>query len=558
MASAQQVHYPAAQKTATNFFTHHCTSDNQTKEAISLFSCKVDSGDTLYYIFNAGNNGFIILSAEYSVTPVLAFSTEGKFIDDPKQEALQYWLQGYSKQIQYAKTLSNKTIHPKWDMYLNETTEKTGSSNKNVSPLITTKWNQDNGFNYHCPAFPGAPADGKCYTGCVATAMAQIMKYYNYPAHGTGSHSYYHPYYTSISANFDTTNYNWSVMSTGVSISSREAISTLMYDCGVAVDMDYGPYESGSQTFLVPQAMIDYFNYRLTISYENKSSYEDKNWKQLLFDNLDQHHPILYSGSGSSGGHAWVCDGYQDTMFHFNWGWGGSNNGYFSVDSINSGNGDFTSSQGAVVNIMPYNAPYCMSSRTFTQPSKQIEDGSGNSSYWNNTQCGWLIQPAGADKVVLTFTNFQTESGKDFVNVYDGTSAATTLLGTYSGHNLPPVLTANSGAMYITFTSDSLNQDYGWDAHYSSVILGVNENNISESVVLYPVPAGNQINLILPSEIFGSAQLNIYNMTGQLMSSEKINLNGSTLSSDISSLSSGLYTIELNTAKFNIHKSFIK
>jgi len=560
MASAQQVAYPVAKKTAENFYAVHHSFNEHTQEAISLLFCQIENNDTLFYIFNFSKKGFVIISGDYSVSPVLAYSTEGNFIIDQQEQALQDWLQNYARQISFVKKKKSKVTNPAWDTYLNESTEKSENSmTKGVNPLLITKWDQGTGYNYHCPVHPSGP-NGKCYAGCVATAMAQIMKYYNYPEHGYSSHSYY-TYYGNIYANFDTTYYNWPAMTNTLNSASKEAISTLIYQCGVSVNMDYSPFGSSASMSNIPQALKSYFHYRPSVSLVDRSLYEhDKDWKEILYDNLDQNHPVLYGGSGSEGGHAWVCDGYQDSLFfHFNWGWSGANNGYFTLDSLNSGNGDFTSGQQAIVNFIPYDAPYCMANRTFTETTKNISDGSGYSMYWNDSQCDWLIQPPDADKIVLTFNDFKTEEGKDFVTIYDGVSTLSPILGTYSGHELPPILTANSGKMLITFTSDSQIQDFGWDATYSSITLSINENNISDAIVLYPVPAKKEINIVVPSNITGFAILNIYNFTGQAVRSEKVSLSDKTvIISDVSSLKSGIYTIEINTEKYCIHKKFVK
>ncbi|NTW31883.1 MAG: T9SS type A sorting domain-containing protein [Bacteroidetes bacterium] len=559
IVSAQQVTYSVAKKTAENFYAHNSLNENA-KETISLLSCHVENPDTLFYIFNIGKNGFVIISGDYSVTPVLAYSTEGNFIIDQQQQAIQDWLQNYALQISFAKKEKIKVKNSAWRIYQNERIEKSEKiTAKGVNPLLTTRWDQGAGYNYHCPAFSSGP-DGKCYAGCVATAMAQIMKYFNYPEHGYSSHSYYHPYFIYIFANFDTTYYNWSAMTNVLNNTSKEAISSLIYQCGVSVDMNYMPTGSGANSSDVPQALKNYFHYRPDVSSISKDLYYYKDWNEILHDNLDLHHPVLYSGAGSSGGHAWVCDGYRDSLFfHFNWGWSGANNGYFLLDSINSGNGDFTSGQEAIVNIAPYYAPYCIGNRTFTETTKNISDGSGYSKYWNSTQCEWLIQPADADKIMLIFNDFKTEEGKDFVNIYGGNSTSAPLLGTFSGQDLPPVITANNGEMLITFTSDSINQDFGWDATYTTTGSGIDEKSISDAVIVYPIPAKSEINIVIPAQISGSAILNIYNFTGQTVRSEKVSLDNKTvINTDVSLLNAGIYNIEINTTKYCIHKKFVK
>lgn len=227
-------------------------------------------------------------------------------------------------------------------------------------PLMTTKWNQSPYYNALCPA--------NSVTGCVATAMAQIMKYWNYPAKGTGFHSYNHPTYGTLSANFGGTTYQWSSMPNTVN-SANNAVATLMYHCGVSVNMDYSPQSSGAyviQDSPTPQACSEYalktyFGYRSTLQGVQRNNYNQTQWINLLKIELNAGRPVLYAGFGSGGGHAFVCDGYDNNnFFHFNWGWGGSSDGYFQTSALNpgslgtgGGSGGFNSDQQVVIGIQP-------------------------------------------------------------------------------------------------------------------------------------------------------------------------------------------------------------
>ena len=201
--------------------------------------------------------------------------------------------------------------------------------------------------------------------------MAQIMKYWNYPAQGIGSHSYTpytRPDLGVQSANFGETTYEWANMPNQLSQSSTttqiNAIATLMYHCGVSVDMMYDISSnggSGAYSNDIPYALVNYFNYKSTATYLTKSSYTDNNWIALLKSELNAGRPIEYNGSGSGGGHAFVCDGYDNNnKFHFNWGWSGQNDGFFALTSLNPGSGgsgggsyNFTNDQNAVIGIEP-------------------------------------------------------------------------------------------------------------------------------------------------------------------------------------------------------------
>ena len=258
-----------------------------------------------------------------------------------------------------------------------------------VAPLIQTKWNQNKYYNNLCPAVSDG-IDGKAFTGCVATAMAQIMKYWSYPSSGIGSHFYTWREQT-LSANFGETTYDWNNMADyyeyyyvngtdpyaqGLPEPSEveiSAVATLMYHCGVSVEMNYGGNStggSGAANYYVANALKTYFNYKNTAQHKQKSYnstvyYTDDQWIAMLKAELDADRPIQYGGQDpnpNGGGHAFVCDGYNsDDYFHFNWGWAGHYNGYFSINNLDtgaygeagSGNGVYTRDQEAVIGIEP-------------------------------------------------------------------------------------------------------------------------------------------------------------------------------------------------------------
>lgn len=556
---AQNVNLTLAQKVAANYYAA-MNPGSTAKSDVTLCMSPATGSDTLFYVFNFGSEGFVIVSGEQSVLPVLAYSDEGSFKPGDQAPALVDWLKAYTDEIAYLKSQPARQADPAWaKMTDHDYLSNLKSKSKGVSPLITSKWDQMDGYNYKCPAHPAGPG-GHCVTGCVATALAMVLKYYNYPVHGIGSHSYPHPFYGTISADFANTTYDYASMTATVNTGSREAISTLIFHCGVAVNMYYTPTESGSDNYMAYLALKQFFNYKPSVSFVSKAGYTLAEWKILLRDNLDQMMPVLYSGSGSSGGHAFICDGYTDTTkFHFNWGWSGSNNGYYTISSLAPGGMDFSNGQDAILGISPYFAPYCATGRTLTDYTKTFNDGSGSSYYWNNTGCDWLIKPPAAQKVLLMFSDFQLEDGKDFVSVYDGTSTAAPLLGTFTGHNYPPALTANSGKMFITFTSDGQNQDMGWTATYTSVLAGIDGNADANSIALWPVPAKDELNLMLSSALNGSITISVFDVAGKLIKTVNAIANaGNTVNIDVSDLASGTYILEASCNDTKIYKKFVK
>lgn len=510
--------------------------------------------DTSVFVFNFNNSGFVMISGIYSAEPILAYSTEGVFSSD-MAPACQQWIQNYSYEIQTLRESKNIMIHKNWTSLLNNKAISGEKSQKIVSPLVTTKWDQGKFYNYMCPQYPSGP-DGRCVTGCVATAMGQVMKFFNYPQTGLGYHYYSHPHFGNIGADFSATTYDWTPMGVYANNTNKEAIGTLLFHCGVSVDMDYGPNASGSHTELAATALKDYFHYRNTVSFLQRNDYLITEWISILKDNLDEGHPMIYSGTGNGGGHAWVCDGYDASdKFHMNWGWSGSNNGYYLVTNINPGVMTFEFNQGAVVNIAPYFAPYCSTNRVFSDSTRTFHDGSGYSYYWNNTNCDWLIQPAGAEKVLLQFTNFKTESNNDVVSIYDGTSTSATLLGSYSGSETPPLLVANSGKMFITFSSDASIQELGWSATYWCLKQGDGiEENGRVSLQVFPNPATEFVTIISPETEITNETIEIFSITGSLVKVYRNSFENQKSTLNISDLDKGLYIISMKTDN-GIYKS---
>lgn len=547
---SQAVNKKTALKVAENFWK---SKKNQDVTKMVQNYAITNQNDTLVRVININDQGFVVVANDFSVSPILAYSTEGVFDASSVSPECNYFLNGYGKNITEKRANSGNQINAEWTSLIsnnNSVNIKEGA--KSVAPLLTTNWNQDAKYNYYCPASATGP-DGKCYVGCVALSMGQLMRYYNYPDHGYGSHSYVHPYFGTLSANFADTTYNWPLMGNTATNANKKYIAILLYHCAVAVNMNFGPDGSGSQTENIVDALKNYYHYRNTVTFKDRASISDYDWIFILKDNLDRKMPVIYSGSGSDGGHAWVCDGYDNSdRFHMNWGWSGSGNGYYSVDSLNSGNGDFTAGQGLVVEAAPYFADYCFEGRVMTDSTRTLGDGSGYSYYWNDTHCDWLLAPTDADKVYFKFTDFSTEEGNDVLNIYDGTTTSAPLIGSYSGSNYPTTnLVANSGKMLLTFSSNSTVQGEGWSAKYwcTKVGEGINENNFS-NLVVSPNPASDYIT-IRPENSNAALTCKIYDYVGKLVTSKIIDKNTREYNVDLSGLNSGMYfiTVESTTGK---------
>ena len=308
-----------------------------------------------FYIFRFESGGFVLVAADDASIPVLAYSFENDMPESTDNPATQEWLDNYSREIVYiiSNKLDNSETLQQWNAI---EAGKALAPARDVTPLLNTLWDQGCYYNALCPAAGGGQC-GHVWTGCVATCMAQIMKYHNYPPQGIGQHTYTDPTYGQQSANFENTTYNWSSMPNSVG-SSNPAVATLMYHAGVSVDMSYSTSGSGAFSENVPGALLNYFNYHPDIDIKYKDNYTNvEDFKNLLRADLDQALPVYYSGSNTTEGHAWVCDGYRmsDGKFHFNWGWSGSANGYYAIGNLNPGGYTFNLNNTVVVHIKPNN-----------------------------------------------------------------------------------------------------------------------------------------------------------------------------------------------------------
>ena len=332
------------------------------------------------FIYNIGNQGFVIISGNNVLPPVIAWSDQSNFPDltDAPENFLS-WLNHYGAMMAFAE---EQGLQPEADVQRQWDKAQQGvfsaKSETSVNPLVSTRWNQDCYYNEYCPAtnggwWGGGPC-GHVYAGCVACAMAQVMKYWNYPTTGFGSHSYVHSTYGTQSANFAATTYHWDEMPNDV-WNSNDAVATLMYHCGVSVNMNYSASGSGAYSADVETAMRAYFGY-CGAKYHEKSAYQDEAWITLLKAELDQSHPIYYSGSSGDSGHAFVCDGYDNNdRMHFNFGWSGSGDGYYTIYSVNG----FNQNQAVVTNLYPMDIHASDDGIIYVS-----EDGTGDGSSWEN------------------------------------------------------------------------------------------------------------------------------------------------------------------------------
>ncbi len=305
------------------------------------------------YVYEQDQGGFLVVTADDAVAPIAGYAPEAKLRDEAGRIAPQceYWLGELARQTEYAASRAGS----KRRAVGYERPERA-----EIEPMCKTRWNQREPYNYFCPK----QGQEKVVTGCVATAMAQVMKYFNWPDVGEGSHTYMWSG-RALTQDYSKTSYKWEDMldeyDNTATKAQQMAVGQLMYGAGVSVDMNYSVNGSGAQSLRIPIALTSYFRYDRSMQYLERDFYLLPEWEDMLYRNLAEVGPVIYDGQGGEGGHSFVCDGYSsDGYFHFNWGWGGVSDGYFLIDlldpieqGIGGGESAFSYMQDCVLGIRP-------------------------------------------------------------------------------------------------------------------------------------------------------------------------------------------------------------
>ena len=373
---ATMVTSQTAETIAVTFFKVNTPGNHNLQLNASLIYTQTGNDNIVdYYIFDISPvKGFVIVSADDNLTPIIGYSTETNFNLNFSKYGINSWMKSTAAKIQYSlhqHVVANAWITYLWNAYKagqNPNVSRSGS----VGPLLQTAWDQEPNYNQLCPY---STADQqRAVTGCVATAMAQIMRYWSYPARGKGSFSYndappnFSNNYGVQSANFGTTLYRWNNMPFSCT-NYNNSIDTLMYQCGVSVAMDYGDDNEGGSGAWVLQSeagpgqpcsqysFVNYFQYDSnTIQGVMMSEFNSSDWMTLMQNELNANRLIQYEGDdvNGGGGHTWVCDGYDaNGLLHMNWGWSGQSDGYFAVTNLDASSYNFTNNEGALIGIQP-------------------------------------------------------------------------------------------------------------------------------------------------------------------------------------------------------------
>lgn len=473
---ANGINESQAKSVARAFLHSRQTSNNQTSiETLDVRQTLViGEAIPLIYAINFEKGGFVLVSATDAAIPVLGYSPDGEFSLNNQSPSMLHWIKGYELQLDEIireDIPATPGIVAEWNTLMNYAPAQSANirDSRGVEPLLPCTWNQGSPYNDLCPEDITGPG-GHVYAGCVATAMSQVIYYWRYPLQGFGSSGYYSDY-GYLFVDFSQAEYNYEEMTNSISADDHYEMAEIQYHCGVSVDMMYSGSGSGAYSFDAASALRNHFGYSNALTLKSKDNYSDAAWADLMKQNLDNGWPMYYNGYGS-GGHAFNLDGYQgDDYFHFNWGWGGSSNGYYYLNNLNPGGSNFTEGQGAIINFVPgSNYPYyCNGVKTLTNKNGTIEDGSGPvENYTSGLNCGWVIAPFDSvTGLTLNFEKFQLTEGQDVLNVFDGPNASYPLLVSLTGNQIPPSITASGDRLFIEFLTSG-DEGSGFRLSYQS------------------------------------------------------------------------------------------
>lgn len=425
---AQSVSVSEAAAFAEGFFQQKSGKKLQSIKQVHAASMR--SATPNYYIFEPSEGkGYVLVAANKASEPVLGYSLNGRFPASQMPPGMKYLLEIYDEQLNYLKVkrvTSTQTIQAKWE---NRNTPQ--AKNLSVAPLLSTTWDQGWPYNLECPT---NTMGGRAVTGCVATAMAQLMNYWNFPTQANPDFNVCH----TDSNPFDETSdvmgswcrnlgggYNWSLMQdnyVGNSNALQQAeIGNLMSDCGIAAKMDYGTSVSNALANDAATAMDNWFGYSNCPLFL-KSDYSDSDWIALLKNNLNNGQPMYYGGdnrtdveSEDDAGHAWVVDGFEGDHFHMNWGWNGDENGNFLLSLLNPEVGDaeiiFTNNQHMFV---PVPEGLCTLQATLSGDQSNVYVDVAHRIIANATIYPWTTTVFNAGEEIVLTDGFTAYAGSDF------------------------------------------------------------------------------------------------------------------------------------------------
>ena len=492
-----------------------------------------DAGEEpAYYVFNdeRGNKGFVIVSGEESDNCILGYSEEGKFDPNNMPPALKYWLQCYSEQTEMIR-LGRADAHSNTDVH------------ETIAPLIKTKWDQDEPYNMGNPINPITKEIFK-YTGCTATAIAQVLKYWSVPSPTQKIPSY--TYYLSADGKnssheeksgylkitideLPSTTFNYDIMEDSyIQISTEESeaeIAKLMAYSGRAVKMEYRTDASGGS---LNGGFFEYFGFKSKGQYVYRSNYNSKSWDELIYNELSAGRPVLYTGGAQSpkdnNRHAFVCDGYKDGLYHINWGWGGHYDGYFKLSEANphgtgiggtSGKNGYSISQTALIRVQPDalkdSSPLKMDVKKMKSSNTHLTRTDASKNFTISVNYAAYNTEVDSHTFDLGLGIYQ---GDKLINDYiNPTYSNYKLEGHYGWNDISQTISWGSGISDGTYILSAISRETGakqWQ-----------KNIKSDAVCLILTVSGNTLDI---TESFEQLQVNQVNIIGLPRPSKKITL----------------------------------
>ncbi len=482
------------------------------------------------YLFRLEPEGWILVAGDKGAQPVLGFNYTGDlgFPGNDNVDSKDSWIASYTDQVEDLFVHPAKSIDKGWD-YMTIKSTKSTPATVSITPFILAEWNQGKGWNRYCPVDPDGPG-GHAYAGCVAVAMAQAMSVFQVPDSGNSHYTYISDNYGSITANFAAAHYRWDLMSNDTSDNYN---SRLLYHCAVSVDMNFGPDGSGASVGKIVRAYGAYFYMSGNTQFRRRSLFSDEVWNGMLLTELENGRPIIYSGDADDGnaGHAFNIDGVIDSKyFHINWGWGGSQNGFFLVDALKVGTRDYTKNQSAIMGIQPYYYP-----TDIVLTNKIVPEDDPPGTFIGKVK---IVDEASDNSYDLHLITDSTYTGGEWVKDY--------------------YLKDDSLMTGITFTAGTLLKDTIWfslsDSHSNALDVAIVltfetttestgiDNWISQgSLKIFPNPAGDWISFSDESDQLITGIV-IFNLSGQIVRSFVDPSKNSTLS--MAGLQRGMYILE--------------
>jgi hypothetical protein len=581
VADAKHVSLKDASTVGLNFYKNITNQRNAAIDANHFATNAGTPANAVYYVFDVVPTGFVIVAADDRAEPILGYSSEVNWTAPVADRELDFWMNKYVTQLNDIITndiAATPEITTKWNQYLNNTISRAKAGNS-IAPLCKTTWNQNPYYNDLCPF--DATANALSVTGCVATAQAQILKYWNWPITGTSSHTY-GSNYGNLTANFANTTYDWSKMPNYINLANTQ-IATLMSHCGIAVNMNYSPTSSGAYTTTGNNSALHaysaYFKYNAAkVKAASQSSYSVNQWIALLEGELNLRRPMQYSGRTSTSGHSWVCDGYDvNDNFHMNWGWGGMSNGYFTIGALNPAalgtgggtGGGFNQSDDVIMGVEPNNDAYEVGSTpngvynfplSFNGNTASAVTNIATINKMNDTDYYHFDLPVGFDYLVKSQVNdkYYNQSVGGFTIDVDVLYNVGNSWWNGSFDNYIDSFTIHGGQaldyMVYPYTQYSMGS---YQLNVQVLRTGANGvEDISSNLNFNISPNPAQNNIVVSGLNLNTSTIQITNALGEQLNSSNL-VNKTSENIDISNLSNGIYFISIKNNYGTLTKKFV-